>query len=155
MIKHFVTLALLLGLFPFVGSAQSLTDFVRAETQTPQMAQTQWQESYDVVQTRKRSAKRKMYVGLGAVGGGLLITAVYGSGDDRLHSEEFTTGMLISAGGGVVFAWGLMQYLDASDDMNRLNDRRPADSASIRLTDHQAIRLGAGSSSSVSYALSW
>lgn len=159
MVKHFAALGVVLVLLPSVGLAQSLTDAAKFETLTPQSpsAHSQWQESYDAAESRKNSAKRKMYIGLGAVGGGFLIAAAYGTGDDRLNSEEFTTGMLINAGGGVVFVWGLMQYLDANGDMNRLNDQRPSagPTASLTLTRHQAIEIGGGRNPTVAYALSW
>jgi hypothetical protein len=156
--KCLAALVLVCGLNPSVGLAQSLLASATAETLAPQSSSpsTTWQKDYDTAQSRKNLAKLKMYIGLGAVGGGFLI-ALSGTESSGPDTGRIMTGMMIDAGGGIVFLWGLVGFFDANGDMNRLNTQRPSGSTSalIPFSDHQGIRVALGTRSTAAYTVGW
>lgn len=136
-----------------------LASALEAVAQAPQSA-------IEAAAARKNAGKRKMYIGLGTVGAGVLI-AVLGtstcstedifSGDCRTQgvSKAPLIGGLVGAAGGGVFAWGLFQWYDANGELNRLAVQGPGTTAAIPLNEDWAVSVAAGTRPAASLAFSW
>jgi len=131
------------------------------------LSQQAWQQQYDAAKTRKSSAKTKIYIGLAAgVGGVILASASAQSCVNEILTSSVPTctgssamaniGWIASVAGDGVAIWGFIEYFDANGDVRGLEANRPkAPVPSIALTNHQAIQFSLGRRSTVGYKVSW
>lgn len=122
------------------------------------------QPELDAALVRKASGKRKMFIGIGGMVGGVLIGTLAASNctvDDIFHdacrgeSNAALLGGLVSAGSGGVFLWGLIEWMDANGDINRANARPAGGAAIIPLGEDWTVKVAAGRRPSASLAFGW
>jgi hypothetical protein len=117
---------------------------------------------YESALGRKSSGRKKMYAGIAGMGAGVLIGTLAGksclnSADLNCSGElnAMLIGGLVSAGGGGVFLWGLIEWMDANSDVNRLGPQSNSRTATIPLGNAQSLQLAFGNRTTAAYRVRW
>jgi hypothetical protein len=123
--------------------------------------------------SHRESAKKKIWIGGGAMVGAMLIGLTAGSdgkdcfqaavnGTKTLTPGETCGGshaaiaVLTGVAGSGIMTWGLIEYGNAKDDIRALESRRPGvKGAVLPITEHQGIGIAVGTTSRISYRVSW
>lgn len=139
--------------------------------------QDDWQRQYDTARATKNSGKKKMLVGIGIGAAAFVVANLAASDcrDDRLNVTRALQGRIEtcegnlstitiagigSAGGGALFIWGLVQYMDGNGDMRALESQRPKPTAistalTMALSERSELRVTVGRRSAASIGLTW
>lgn len=135
------------------ASAQTLASAAATEAAAArQPARDQWQADYDRAKRKEKAGVMKMRIGPGVLALGLILGARTGAGPDS-GNAALATGVLVTAGGGVLALWGVREYLGARNDLALLELNRPAGtSASLRFSERHALQV---EGNRISYAVRW
>jgi hypothetical protein len=127
--------------------------------QVPQ-TRTEWQRQYDKAQLDRSSGRRKMLIGYGAMGAGMVIAIASVSSCDYYSCDGgmggAVLGNFIALGGGVYGSWGFYEWYRAGNKIDLLDLQKA--NASLKnakvlpLSEHHAILA---SKSAVGYRASW
>jgi hypothetical protein len=149
-------------------------DFAHVTWSALDQSQAEWQAQLDEAKRRVSSGRKKLGVGLSLVGAGLAVQLIGGRGciqsgfveTDDCTGETvalYIAGGLAALAGGVTTAFGLVQYVNARDDVANLEARPPSPSSNpsgspvavLPLGDRQAISISVASRWTVGYRFNW
>lgn len=163
MARYLVAPLLVLSLLPIVAEAQQVRLVPPGTSVLLQTTTSSATDQRAIALQRKATAKKKILVGLGLVGVGLVVST-NGAGDVSCKTTSTTVscdsgshlGLAIAcnlAGAGL-FGWGMYDIYEANQELNRLAGQKTSNL--LPISDHQSIVASSfGSRTAVGYGLSW